>query len=79
MPIIPVSYDLSRRMVSRSWDQFVVPLPFARCVTRFGPPLTVPREPGDVEREALRRELEARLAAITDQPLEPRDPSPAKA
>lgn len=69
LPIVPVGFDLSHRVVASSWDRFLIPLPCARCVARFGPALTVPRGPTDAEREALRRELETRLMALTDQPL----------
>ncbi len=69
LPIVPVSYDLSRRIEVRSWDRFLVPLPLAQCVTRFGPPLRVPRGISDEEREAHRLELQSRLLAITDLPV----------
>lgn len=75
LPIVPVSFDVSRCLIIKSWDRFVVPLPFARCVVRFGPALTVPRELDDARRETLRCELQDRLAAITDQPLNPTSPA----
>jgi hypothetical protein len=65
LPIVPVSYHLSWKHCLRSWDRFQVPLPFARWELHFGEPLRVPRAAGDVEREALRVELERRLMAIT--------------
>lgn len=65
LPIVPVSYELGWKWRLRSWDQFQVPLPFARCVVTLGEPLRVPREATDDEREALRRQLEARMKAIT--------------
>jgi hypothetical protein len=79
LPIVPVGYDLSRRFVSNSWDRFLVPCPFVRCVIRLGAPLHVPREATPAEREALRRELESRLAALTDLPTDSPGPAPAKA
>ena len=48
-------------VVRRSWDRFVVPLPFTRVEYRVGEPLRVPREAPVEEREAARCELERRL------------------
>ncbi len=41
-PLIPVAFVFDRKWVmKRSWDQFVIPKPFARCVAYFGEPLFV--------------------------------------
>jgi len=69
LPLIPVSYDLGWRRQLRSWDGFLIPLPFSRCRTRFGEPLEVPRELDNVAREHFRAEFERRLLAITDLPV----------
>jgi len=63
--IVPVTYAASRQRRLRSWDRLIIPLPFARIVFQMARPLTVPRAATDTEVEALRRELEARLNAIT--------------
>jgi lysophospholipid acyltransferase (LPLAT)-like uncharacterized protein len=65
MPIVPVAYHLSWKKPLRSWDRFQVPLPFAVCSIRVGEALRVPRDASDAERETLRRQLEERLRAIT--------------
>ena len=64
-PIVPVSYQLSWKQSLRSWDRFQVPLPFSRCDVVFGPPLRVPREATDAEKEQLRQELEQRMKVMT--------------
>jgi len=43
----------------------MVPLPFSQWEVRLGPPLRVPRDATETEREALRQELEQRLRTIT--------------
>ena len=63
--IIPVSMKTRSKFVTRSWDSFQIPKPFARCDIYVGQPLTVPREATDAEREALRQELQSRLMSIT--------------
>jgi lysophospholipid acyltransferase (LPLAT)-like uncharacterized protein len=60
-PIIPVSYTLSHKITFNSWDSFMVPLPFARCATRTGAPITVPRDADEPLREQKRLELENAL------------------
>jgi len=63
--IVPVSYACSRRLVMRSWDRFVVPLPFGRGVWIVGEPVRVPRDADPAAVEAARRTVEDRLNAIT--------------
>lgn len=64
-PIIPTSVRVQSKWVTRSWDAFQIPKPFALCEITVAEALTVPREADDAEREALRAELERRLSAIT--------------
>lgn len=65
LPIVPYSYHLNWKIRLKSWDRFQVPLPFARCEVEFGEPIRVARDASDAEREARRRELEARMRDIT--------------
>lgn len=59
--IIPVSYDLNWKITLKSWDAFMIPLPFARCAVHLGPPLAVPPE-ADIETK--RAEVEQVLRAL---------------
>ena len=63
--IVPVSYELSWKWRLKSWDQFQVPLPFARCEVHLGEPVRIPRDASDAERETLRCELETRMKNLT--------------
>lgn len=65
LPIVPVAYHLSWKIRPRSWDRFQIPLPFTRCELTAGRVMRVPREASEAEREALRKQLEAELRAIT--------------
>lgn len=58
LPILPVVPHVSRKFELRSWDRFQVPWPLARCAVEFKPPLLVPREATEAQREACRRNLE---------------------
>ena len=63
--IVPIAAGASRGTVLRSWDRFVIPHPFARLCVAIGEPLYVPREADRQTLEAVRRDLEARLSAVT--------------
>lgn len=64
-PIVPLTFSASRVWRLKSWDEFLIPKPFSRAVVCFGPPLTVPGEADRSLQEALRRELEESLRALT--------------
>jgi hypothetical protein len=63
-PIIPVSWDVTRKVVVKSWDNFMVPLPFARATVRIGAPMVVAAGLTDEEFEGKRVELENVLKAL---------------
>lgn len=65
LPIIPAAYSLNWKIRPRSWDRFLIPLPFARCEMVIGKPVRVPRDATEAEREALRQQLESELRSIT--------------
>jgi hypothetical protein len=61
--ILPLTFAARPTITFRSWDGFVLPLPFARGVLAWGPPIRVPRAAPLVEQHRL--ELERALAALT--------------
>jgi lysophospholipid acyltransferase (LPLAT)-like uncharacterized protein len=63
LPIIPVTFNLSRKICLKSWDGFQIPMPFSRCEMILNKPILITREAGEVEREALRLELQQSLRA----------------
>ena len=65
LPIIPASHYVRWKIQAKSWDRFQIPVPFSRCEMVFGMPVRVPREASDVEREALRQQLERTLKEIS--------------
>ena len=66
-PIVPVALGASAEWRLRSWDEFRIPKPFARCVLRFGDPMRVPGDAGREAQEAARKEIEAALHALSWQ------------
>jgi hypothetical protein len=64
LPIQPVALAASRAKRLRSWDRFLIPLPFSTVHFVYGEPLQVDRR-GDLEQAAaeLKRRLDAAAAA----------------
>jgi lysophospholipid acyltransferase (LPLAT)-like uncharacterized protein len=62
MPILPVAFGACPRTILKSWDQFLVPHPFARAVYVWGEPIYVP---GDADKEAVEK-LQSVLAERLD-------------
>ncbi len=66
-PIIPVAFGASRRTILKTWDRFVVPLPFSRGVFVWGEPIRVARDADADALEAARKDVEDRLNAVTHE------------
>lgn len=64
-PIVPAAFAISRRRLMRSWDRFVFPLPFARGVFIWGPPIAVPRGADAAAVAAARQAVEDALNTLT--------------
>jgi lysophospholipid acyltransferase (LPLAT)-like uncharacterized protein len=65
LPIVPGSFYLSSKISLKSWDRFQIPLPFARCDVTLGPPIFVPRDATDPQRDELKRQLQATMLSIS--------------
>ncbi len=49
-PIIPLAYGAKKRKVFKSWDRFVLPLPWTHCAMVYGNPISVPDTFGSDEK-----------------------------
>jgi lysophospholipid acyltransferase (LPLAT)-like uncharacterized protein len=66
-PIVPIALGASPSWRLRSWDEFMVPKPFARCVVRFGDPIRVPATADRATQEAARKDVESALRTLSWQ------------
>ncbi|UCE18909.1 MAG: lysophospholipid acyltransferase family protein [Gemmatimonadota bacterium] len=64
-PIIPVTVGASRHVTLKSWDSFIIPKPFSRCIVKFGQPLRVHPKASPQHLEEKRIELEHCLNTMT--------------
>lgn len=56
--IVPVRVEYSRAIRFKTWDQFLLPLPFSKVKVVFEPTMTVPRKMTEEEFEEQRARLE---------------------
>jgi lysophospholipid acyltransferase (LPLAT)-like uncharacterized protein len=65
LPIVPIGYSVNWKIRFKSWDGFILPLPFSKCDVFIGKPIYVPTDSTEGEREAFRKHLEDSLKKIT--------------
>jgi len=65
-PLVALTGSAQPRKRFGSWDRFCLPLPFARGLIHFGPPIYVPRDADAAELERCRRAAEDSLNALTN-------------
>ena len=58
VPIVPVHLHYSRAIQFKTWDEFLLPLPFATVTVVFGEPHEIPRRMTEEEFEQKRQQLE---------------------
>ena len=63
MPILPCHARFGGALHLKTWDNFAIPLPFARLDVTIGPAVHVPRDPADFEVERTRIESVLRAEA----------------
>jgi lysophospholipid acyltransferase (LPLAT)-like uncharacterized protein len=63
-PIQPVAFSARPAVRLGSWDQSLIPLPFARVVCAFGKPIAPESHPDDEREQAAARQLDERLVAL---------------
>ncbi len=65
MPILPVAFGAWPRRILSSWDQFLIPRPFAHGVYVWGEPMRVPTDLSKGEAEKYQDLLAERLDSVT--------------
>ena len=61
VPLLPMAYAGNRVWQLKSWDSFLVPLPFSRIVIGIGPPLTVDKRMAEDNFKAACEQMNHRL------------------
>ncbi len=63
-PLVPITFAARNCWRLNSWDRFIVPKPFSRCVIVYGDPIFVPADLSDEEVEVRRLELEEKMMEL---------------
>jgi hypothetical protein len=66
LALYPAAVSFAHAFEARTWDGFLIPLPFTRTVLRLGSRIDVPPDLGREGIEDARRRVEAQLKALTD-------------
>jgi len=64
-PILPFSYSAKKIKVFASWDRFIFPYPFTKCLGIYGNPFFVPKNAGKDDLMRYRNLLEKELNCLT--------------
>jgi lysophospholipid acyltransferase (LPLAT)-like uncharacterized protein len=59
--LVPVGISARPRLFAKSWDRYMLPLPFGRAVFIYGEPIHVPKSSSEDEVEAIRLRLETEI------------------
>lgn len=65
--IVPVGVSANRRWLAGTWDGYMVPKPFAKCVMVYGEPVKLPSPCTEAELEDTRQRLEESLNLLEDE------------
>ena len=65
LPIFTVSYYAKRVIRAKSWDRFVIVLPFNKITIMVGEPIYVPKDADEKTLEEYRKKVEDELKRIT--------------
>jgi lysophospholipid acyltransferase (LPLAT)-like uncharacterized protein len=65
--LVPCGVSARPRFLAKSWDRYMVPAPFARCVMIFGTPMRVPEDATDEHIEEIRLQFQTEIARLEDE------------
>ncbi len=65
-PVIPMMYGARRKIILKSWDRYILPVPFTDIVVYHGSPVFVPHDASEEECERIRREVECTMNRMAD-------------
>jgi lysophospholipid acyltransferase (LPLAT)-like uncharacterized protein len=63
MPVVPVGVSHKPSLVLSSWDRFMIPLPFAKCMIVYGEPVMYDTSMSQESIDEAARDLEDRIRA----------------
>jgi lysophospholipid acyltransferase (LPLAT)-like uncharacterized protein len=62
--LVPCGVSARPRFLAKSWDSYMVPMPFSKCVMTFGEPVQVPPDATDEGVEEIRLRLQDAMTQL---------------
>ena len=67
LPLFPMTFSAKNKVAFKTWDKFIMPLPFTRCSINFGSPIYLASRTSEDLVEEKRLELETRLNQLSSE------------
>jgi len=68
--LVPMTFDAKWKTELRSWDRFLIPWPFSKCVVSFGEPVYFRDDKTSEKLQKAQMDLELRLNSMTENCFE---------
>lgn len=62
--LVPCGVSAKPRALAKSWDRYMIPMPFAKCILNFGAPMSVPADATAEEVEEIRLKFQAEITRL---------------
>jgi lysophospholipid acyltransferase (LPLAT)-like uncharacterized protein len=66
-PLVPIACGADRAWYMDTWDEFMIPKPFARIAIAIGEPIDVPRSATMEDMEAIREQMQTALEKLVQE------------
>ena len=67
LPLFPMTFSAKNKVALKTWDKFIMPLPFTRCSINFGSPIYLASRTSEELVEEKRLELETQLNQLSSE------------
>jgi lysophospholipid acyltransferase (LPLAT)-like uncharacterized protein len=65
--LIPITFSADKKIVFKSWDKFVLPLPFSRIIMMYGKPIKLKKNASSRELVKIKADTEQQMIKLEQQ------------
>ena len=65
--LLPMTFSSNKNIVFKSWDKFMLPLPFSKVIVLYGKPIKVPQHISSRKLVVLKNEFEQQMIKLEQQ------------
>jgi len=68
LPLVPLTFDTTKKKVLNTWDKMIIPLPFGHIHAKFADPIFIPRDTKDIApyQQQLQETMDKICADVSD-------------